>query len=479
MHRLPLAATALAAALAATPPAVANVSCEFGGVVLNVKLSGPSARAVLTVAPDGTIVVADAAENPSACTGVAPTVTNTAAVSVVNEPGMSGTGVTIRRAGRFGPGPSAADENGGSPEIEFFVNFRDDPDSIVAVETDAAGGSLRFGDRGINPNATDAEVLPDADITVVSASRLAGVGGPEADALGAQGGRGTGNPLTSLVPMSGGAGPDVLVGGEGRDFLQGGAGDDRLFGLAGDDTLVPGTGEDSLDGGPGSDWADYLPSPAGITVDLVVLGPQANADGADLLADIENVGGTLFADVLRGDDGPNRLSGSGGNDVLVGRGGADRLAGGRGDDALDSRDGGADRAECGTETDSVIADPPGVDTLIECEIAAFPMPATGDGPAPPDTVAPAFLGRVRAVRCRPMTLRYVLSEAATVTFTVLRRNRRVRTFRADGEAGPNLRRLRLRRRGAYRVLLVAVDAAGNASRPGSVRFTAPKRRRHA
>ncbi len=481
MHRLPLVATAVAAALALTPPAAsANISCEFGGTVLNVRLSGGElVRASLTVAPDGAVVVTDDDAYPRPCTGATPTVSNTAAVSVVNQPGMLATQVTIKRAGRFGPGPSAADESGGSPEIEFFVDLKDDPESSVIVETDEAGGSVRIGDLGINPNATDFEVRPDVDITVVSDSFVAVVGGPEMDRLGAQGGRGTGNPLTSRVSLFGGAGPDELVGGEGRDWLQGEAGDDRLFGLGDNDTLDPGTGDDSLDGGPGSDWVLHQSSPAGVTVDLAVLGPQLEGD---LISNVENVAGTAFADVLRGDDGPNILSGSGGNDVLEGRAGADRLFGSGGDDALDIRDGGADRADCGTETDSVTADPPGTDTLIACETAAFPVPA-GGGQAPPDTVAPSFLGRVRAVRRRPTTLRYALSEAATVTFSVLRRRRgrfrRVGTFRAEAVAGANARRLRLRRRGAYRVLLVAVDPAGNESRPTSVRFSVPKRRKHA
>ena len=86
------------------------------------------------------------------------------------------------------------------------MNLKDDPESSVIVETDEAGGSVRIGDGGINPNATDFEVRPDVDITVVSDSFVAGVGGPEMDRLGAQGGRGTGNPLTSRVSLLGGAG---------------------------------------------------------------------------------------------------------------------------------------------------------------------------------------------------------------------------------------------------------------------------------
>ena len=114
MYRLPLVA-AVVAALVATPPAAsANISCEFGGTVLNVRLSGAFARVVLTVAPNGAIVVADDFEQPRACTGAMPTVTNTAAVSVVNEPGMLATRVTIKRAGRFGPGPAPRTRTAGA-----------------------------------------------------------------------------------------------------------------------------------------------------------------------------------------------------------------------------------------------------------------------------------------------------------------------------------------------------------------------------
>ena len=168
------------------------------------------------------------------------------------------------------------------------MDFKDDPESSVAVETDEAGGSVRIGDLGINPNATDFEVVPDVDITVVSDSFVAGVGGPEMDRLGAQGGRGTGNPLTSHVFLSGGAGPDELVGGEGPDWLQGDAGDDRLFGLGDNDNLDGGTGDDSLDGGPGADWLLHQFSPAGVTVDLAVLGRQPEGD---VIANVENVSG--------------------------------------------------------------------------------------------------------------------------------------------------------------------------------------------
>ncbi|NET09022.1 MAG: hypothetical protein F6K16_30835 [Symploca sp. SIO2B6] len=47
--------------------------------------------------------------------------------------------------------------------------------------------------------------------------------------------------------------------------------------------------------------------------------------GQDTLADIENITGSAFDDVLRGDAGMNIIDGRQGNDELVGRGGADQF----------------------------------------------------------------------------------------------------------------------------------------------------------
>lgn len=46
---------------------------------------------------------------------------------------------------------------------------------------------------------------------------------------------------------------DLIRGGRGNDRISGGAGDDCLFGQAGNDTLSGGAGKDKLDGGPGKD----------------------------------------------------------------------------------------------------------------------------------------------------------------------------------------------------------------------------------
>jgi len=179
---------------------------------------------------------------------------------------------------------------------------------------------------------------------------------------------GTGNDI-----ILGGDGDDVLSGGPGNDMVKGGSGNDRLSGdnhddvlmgnggndilrgRGGDDILSPGHGRDrlyggndrdrfltgpgtnTLWGGTGKDVADYRDSATGAAVDLglgIGLGR-----GTDTLHDIEDVVGSAMADLLTGDEGPNRLRGLDGDDVLNGSGGDDILVGGRGADELDGGEG--------------------------------------------------------------------------------------------------------------------------------------------
>ena len=177
--------------------------------------------------------------------------------------------------------------------------------------------------------------------------------------------------------IDGRGGDDLLVGGAGADTLTGGTGfdsadysasgaavtidlvagtgtggdaqgdrlggierlvgsrfDDVLTGDAFDNVLVGGAGADRLTGGAGIDTADYASSSAGVTAVLGGTGSGGDAQG-DVLAGIENLVGSSFADVLVGDGAANALSGGAGNDRLVGNGGADWLDGGAGVDAAD------------------------------------------------------------------------------------------------------------------------------------------------
>ena len=409
------------------------------------------------------------------------------------------------------------------------MNLNGAPSGRLSVRD--AGGFIRWGAEGINPNATATENSPDADIFPLNVDNLDGNGGSSAGTspatLGAQGGAGTGAPLSQGIRLQGNNGIDHLTGGAGNDTLEGFLGTDTIDGGSGDDTLDPGAGDDAMDGGPGSDTADYSGFGIGsVSVDLAIAGPQnTGGSGNDSFTNVENLLGTSNADILSGDGGPNRLTSFNGNDTIDGRGGNDTIDAGDGEDAVTARDGGPDSVNCGAAGDTVTADVLGVDTLTGCESVLFapgppgPPGAGGPPPAVADTLAPSFTGRPTAsprsfevdskgrretavsAAKKGTAFRYSLSEAATVTFGVERatggrrvggrcRKRtganakgrrctlfsRVSAFRASAVAGRNSTRFsgRIGRRslapGSYRARLTAVDRAGNRSRTVNVSF---------
>ena len=148
------------------------------------------------------------------------------------------------------------------------------------------------------------------------------------------------DPREGQVYLTGTALDDQYVGTRFDDVLQGAAGVDRHWGENGNDTLVGGPSGDILNGGPGHDTASYANSAAGVLVDLSDSSQNAGGDAkGDVLVNVENVLGSIYVDVLRGDGNDNALSGLGGHDVLKGGGGNDLLVGGFGDDGLDGGDG--------------------------------------------------------------------------------------------------------------------------------------------
>ena len=147
-----------------------------------------------------------------------------------------------------------------------------------------------------------------------------------------QGGHAEGDVLTEIENIIGSAHDDVLVGNDDANQLEGGAGADRL------------------EGGVGSDWASYAGSNEGVTVDLAQGTSTGGHAEGDVIIDMENVSGSDYSDVLRGDGNANSLSGEGGDDRLWGAGGDDILAGGDGDDWLFGS-AGADRLEGGAGHD--------------------------------------------------------------------------------------------------------------------------------
>ena len=200
------------------------------------------------------------------------------------------------------------------------------------------------------------------------------------------------------------AGNDTMYGDEGNDQLQGGTGMDMLFGGMGDDGLEGGYGDDFLEGGPGADalnggmgmdTAAYTMSSEAVTVDLrfgegpgssTIKAPMGGDAVGDTFVSIENLRGSMYHDILIGDDmgAPmeieddpattvvesgmtaagrgNTLFGNMGDDMLKGMKGNDTLRGGKGNDTLY---GGDDNDKLmGEIGDDAIKGDDGMDTLI-------------------------------------------------------------------------------------------------------------------
>ncbi|MFN7643332.1 MAG: beta strand repeat-containing protein, partial [Burkholderiales bacterium] len=138
-------------------------------------------------------------------------------------------------------------------------------------------------------------------------------------------GHAAGDVLDSIEALIGSSFADTLRGTSGANALRGGDGGDMLEGRG---------GADILDGGNGIDTASYTSSAEGVQVDLGLTGAQISTGdaGGNTLSNIENLTGSAFADVLRGDGGVNTLTAGDGNDLLEGRGGADTLDGSAGTD---------------------------------------------------------------------------------------------------------------------------------------------------
>lgn len=196
--------------------------------------------------------------------------------------------------------------------------------------------------------------------------------------------------------LYGGIGDDAAYGGPGNDFLAGGGGADELFGNGGED-LVRGDGTiDTINGGAGTDTLSYstgvtpgfegeYPNSVkhvegfpedkggearGIYVRLDGGGTTCGypacdngaglAGGADSVAEVENVIGSPFSDIIVGSSGANKIYGGGGGDVLIGGGGADELYGGAEGDYME--DAGSGTAYGGKGANNCV----GVGAVHEC-----------------------------------------------------------------------------------------------------------------
>ncbi len=143
--------------------------------------------------------------------------------------------------------------------------------------------------------------------------------------------------------LYGGDGWDILYGGYGNDLLDGGRDNDILYGGMGNDRYVfnnqsvggASLGVDKVmeSNGAGTDTFDFFSHMnRAVSVDLGTTMPQVVNDRLTLIlsneAAIENVQGTYYDDVIRGNSLDNYIYGSDGNDTLYGLAGKDTLDGG-------------------------------------------------------------------------------------------------------------------------------------------------------
>lgn len=131
----------------------------------------------------------------------------------------------------------------------------------------------------------------------------------------------------------GNIGDDIIYGGAGNDLLYGElqgetnlgiGGNDQLFGGDGDDFIRGGLGDDFMDGGAGSDRTSYYDALGPVRVDLRIQGTAQNTGhGWDTLVNIENTTGSIYADVLIGNNNDNWIWSHGGADDIRGNAGDD------------------------------------------------------------------------------------------------------------------------------------------------------------
>lgn len=388
-------ATGVLALLAMPASAAATVGCAFnpdtdevlvgmdaGGDVATLIRSGNAIQVRSGFPPGDTAV---GCLNFNTLTPGTPLVTDMDTIDVTdNSPGGDTTLRVDLSGGQFEPGESS---EGGGATSEMELSFDGNAgtgDHVFAFGTTSEDNITLGVDNGLSETGADLNraqetvVDTDTDLTVeeVEAFYVRPLQGN--DAVDASGPDHFETPLPIILSVSadlgedsitggngadnlvGEAGGDALMGRNGEDVLLGGADNDSLFGGYGDDELAGGFGndhlsgqvdDDNLNGGDGADTlvgelgndslvgggdrdATYFNFAEGVTVDLRLTGPQDTGEGVDTLAQIEDLQGGSFDDVLIGNAAENEIRAAGGRDTIPGQEGNDVLDGERGFDTV-------------------------------------------------------------------------------------------------------------------------------------------------
>ena len=259
---------------------------------------------------------------------------NTAVTSVgtgnLQDPAVTGTcGLTSALPGFIGPlqpnggviGPTSSPV----PQLTQAIGFAGAAlDTTAGDCLDHTGAVVASDERGVGRPFDAFPAAPgsgcDSGAFEMVTCALSTVDGPDAI---------TGTVATETLTGTSGddqiyadAGNDTVLAGAGDDTVCGADGNDSVQGEADTDRLSGGLGTDLLDGGGAvTDTADYLESPAGVTVSLEA-GSANGGEGLDTLLGLENVTGSTFDDTITGDAGANillagTLTGSSGDDDIL------------------------------------------------------------------------------------------------------------------------------------------------------------------
>jgi Ca2+-binding RTX toxin-like protein len=368
------------AVVASGPAAVAATTCSFDAVDTVTVTLDPGAAAILW-SSGGDITLTEDGVGDTDCGAT------TAEADTINVTGddLGDEFIQVDESGGdFAPGLTA--EGVGSSEIEINVDLGDGADEVAIVGS-SGNDTIAMSSSGVNLNG-DA----DTDVLLTDVEALALWGGDGDDTLT---GVSTPDGVTSKS-LHGEGGGDTITSGSTADFLDGGDGDDALNGGAGNDTLIGGDGVDDIGGNTGSDTLDVtfsgrLQTAATEGLNLNLQNATVTNDGwgnVDVISALENVVGTDFDDVIKGNSAASTLTGGDGDDRLEGRAGADTLSGGNGADTVnggngaDTMTGGAgnDRLLGGTEADSM-AGGSGTDTVDYANATSRVFVDLGDGTA--------------------------------------------------------------------------------------------------
>jgi hypothetical protein len=231
---------------------------------------------------------------------------------------------------------------GGDADGDRFASIVNVTGSDLGDTLTGDGGTNNIdalgGDDVLSGGGGSDSLLGDADIDILDYQTSPAPVNIDLAADTASGGDATGDLIDSIEGVIGSAFDDTLRGDNRDNFF---------LGMGGGDAIA---------GDLGVDLANYLPSPAGVTVNLAK-GTSSGGDAqGDVLTGIENVAGSDFPDSLVGNGDSNTLFGNGDDDDLKGKSGTDTLFGGSGTDTFD---GGG-----GTDTCDDVAG----ETAIACEV---------------------------------------------------------------------------------------------------------------